>query len=163
MKLHPLIRSGFSLIELTLALGVAAVSLISIFGLLATGAQVHHAAVEQTAAGDILTAIAADLRATPKTSPLGGPTSSPQFAIHIPASPVSAPGPAPTTLYLSAQGQSSPPPGAEHYRLTVTFLPNGGAPRTATFVNLRMTWPAAADPTNVNTGAGVMFVALDRN
>lgn len=154
--------TGFSLVEVTLALGVAAVSLLAVFGLLATGIQVNHTAVEQTAANDILTAVAADLRATPKTSPPGGASASPQFAIPIPANPVTAP--TVTTLYFDAQGQFSTSVGPmSRYRLIATFLPNGTGARTASFVDLRMTWPAAADPANVNTGAAETFVALDRN
>src|SRR6476660_9521923 len=65
---------GFSLVEVTLALGVTAVALITIFGLLVTGTQTNHTAVEQTYSSDILTAVAADLRATPKTSPPGAAT-----------------------------------------------------------------------------------------
>ncbi len=156
--------SAFSLVEITLALGVAAVSLLAIFGLLATGTQINHTAIEQTVSSDILTAVAADLRATPKTSPPGGATPSPQFGITIPANPVPSPAPSPTTLYFNAQGQSSTSRDPDsRYRLTVTFLPTGTGTRTATFANLRMTWPAAADPTNVNTGAAETFVALDRN
>jgi hypothetical protein len=49
------------------------------------------------------------------------------------------------------------------YRLTVNFLPNGTGPRTATFVDLRMTWPAPADPASAKTSSAETFVALDRN
>src|SRR5438874_1351009 len=96
--------NGFSLVEVTLALGVAAFSLIAIFGLLVTGTQTNHTAVEQTASSDILTAVAADLRATPKTTPPGGAATSPQFSISIPANPVGA---TTSTLYFNAQGRSS--------------------------------------------------------
>ena len=164
MRLCPSRFTAFSLVEVTLALGVASVSLLAIFGLLATGSQINHAAIEQTSSSDILTAVAADLRATPQTSPPGGTTPTPQFGISIPANPVSAPAPSPTTLYFNAQGQSSTTRGPDsRYRLTVAFLPSGTGARTATFVDLRMTWPAAADPVNSNTGSAETFVALDRN
>lgn len=156
--------ASFSLVEVTLALGVAAVSLLAILGLLATGTKINHTAFEQTSSSDILTAVAADLRATPKTSPLGSATPSPQFGITIPANPVPSPAPSPTTLYFSSGGQSSTTSSSDsRYRLTATFLPNGPGEHTATFVDLRITWPAAADPTSVSTEAAEMFVALDRN
>lgn len=164
MKSFPLRFSAFSLVEITLAIGVAGFALLAIMGLLATGTQVNQTAIEQTASSDILTAVAADLRAAPKTTPPGGPTSSPQFAINIPANPVPSPAPTPSTLYFSAQGQSATTRGADsRYRMVVTFLPNGPGARTATLVELRTTWPAAADPAGVNTGAAETFVALDRN
>jgi uncharacterized protein (TIGR02598 family) len=162
MKSRTYSATGFSLVELTLALGVAAISLISLFGLLATGFQINHTAIEQIASSDILAVVAADLRATPKTTPLGGATSSPQFSIAIPSNPVATT--TSSTLYFNAQGQSSTSLNAgSRYRLVITFLSNGPGSRTATFTDLRMTWPAAAIPTNGNTGAAEAFIALDRN
>src|SRR5438034_4714950 len=162
MKSKACSHNGFSLVEVTLALGVAAFSLIAIFGLLVTGTQTNHTAIEQTASSDILTAVAADLRAAPKTSPPGGAATSPQFSIGIPANPVGAA--TTSTLYFNAQGQSSTTLKTDsRYLLTVNFLPNGSGSRTATFVDLKMTWPAAAATTGANPGAAETFVALDRN
>ena len=147
---------AFSLVEVTLALGVAAISLLAIFGLLAIGTQSSRVAIEQSASGDLLTAIAADLRATPSTSAVSG-----QFAITIPSNPIEAP--ITNTLYFNSAGQPSTSlKDDSRYRCTVTFLPNEGE-RVATFASLRMTWPAAADPTTVNAGSAETFVALDRN
>jgi uncharacterized protein (TIGR02598 family) len=162
MKRSPQLSCAFSLVEVTLALGVAAISMITLFGLLVTGSQINHTAIEQTASSDILAAVAADLRATPQTTPLGGATSSPQFSIAVPSNPVGAA--TSSTLYFNAQGQFSTTLNAgSRYRLVITFLPNGAGSRTATFVDLRMTWPAAATPTNANTSAAETFIALDRN
>lgn len=152
---------GFSLVEVALALGIAAFSLLAIFGLLATGAQINHTAVEQSSSSDILAAVAADLRATPKTTPPGNAAASLQFGIAIPASPVGSS--TSSTLYFTAQGGSSPTVVANsRYRLVITFLRNESK-RSATMADLRMTWPAAADPANINSGAAETFVALDRN
>lgn len=162
MKRSPQLSCAFSLVEVTLALGVAAFSLIAIFGLLVTGTQTNHTAIEQTASSDILTAVAADLRATPKTTPPGGAATSPQFSISIPANPVGAT--TTSTLYFNAQGRSSTTLKTDsRYLLTVNFLPTGSGTRTATFVDLKMTWPAAAATTGANTGAAETFVALNRN
>jgi hypothetical protein len=154
-------RRAFSLVEVTLALGVAAVSLLAIFALLPVGVKTTQTAIEQTAATDLLSAIAADLRATPVTTPRGGATASPRFAIGIPANPVSAS--ATTALFFRSGGQFSNRIEPEsRYRLTITFLPNGLGARTATFVGLKMTWPAAAAVSNA-AGAAELFLALDRN
>ena len=154
------VSNGFSLVEMTLALGVAAISLVAVFGLLATGLQTNYTATEQTTSSDILAAVAADLRATPKTTPPGGAATSTQFGISIPANTVGAT----STLYFNAQGQSSTSPNAgSRYQLAITFRPNGISSRTATFVHLRMTWPAVASPTSANTGAAEIFTALERN
>lgn len=149
-------RSAFSLVEITLALGVAAFALLALLGLLATGSQVTRAATQQSASSNILTAIAADLRATP-----AGTSTSTQFGIAIPPNPVN--GTSSVTVFVNSAGQASTSLNADsRFRLVATFLPNTGG-RTATRADLRVTVPAAADPTNINTDAAEMFVALDRN
>lgn len=151
---------GFSLVELTLALGVASICLITIFGLLPVGLRTNQDAIQQMAAADILGAVIADLRATPTTVPRGEATASQQFAIGIPANPVG--GPIIATLFFSSEGQFSASVNSKsRYRLTTTFLPNVGS-RAATLAHLRMTWPADALPENA-TNSAEMLVALDRN
>lgn len=167
-------RCGFSLIEVTLALGVAAVSLLAIFALLPLGLKTNQVAIERMAATDVLSAVVADLRATPVTNPRGGATTSPRFAISIPANPVSSV--TTVTLFFNTEGQCSTdlegstkpdgsswaPPLQVRYRATITFAPNGAGARTATFVNLKATWPAPAALANAG-GSAEMFLALDRN
>jgi Tfp pilus assembly protein PilV len=154
-------RDAFSLVEVTLALGVAGISLLAIFALLPVGVRTNQIAIEQAASTDILSAVAADLRATPVTAPRGSATTSPRFAIGMPANPVAAATTA--TLFFTAQGQFSANLKTDsRYRVIVTFLPNGPGARTATLVHLKGTWPAAASIPNAG-GATEMFVALDRN
>ena len=158
--------SGFSLVEVTIALGIAVFCLMAMMGLLSVGLTSNMAAKSQSAANFIFSAVISDLRATPVTDPLGQSTTSLQFKIPIPANPVVA-SPAATTLYFTSDGQyASTILGSQYdYRLTITFLPNGTAgtsPRTATFADLKITWPAAAVPPNV-VGSVENFVALDRN
>lgn len=153
---RPLVfASGFSLVELTLALGVAAICLMTVFAFLPVGLRTIQNANEQVASVDIIGAVAADLRATPATI-----STSPRLAIPIPPNPVDAA--TTTTLFFDAAGEFSPALTADsRYQLTVTFLPNRGA-RSATLLSLKMTWPAAASPDNA-AGLGEMFLALDRN
>ena len=167
-------RCGFSLVEVTLALGVAAVSLLAIFALLPVGLKTNQVAIERRASTDFLSAVVADLRATPVTNPRGGATASPRFGIGIPANPTSSV--TTVTLFFNTEGQCSTdlegsakpdgaswdPPLQARYRATITFVPNGAGARTATFVNLKATWPAAAAIANAG-GAAEMFLALDRN
>ena len=149
--------NAFSLVEVTLALGVAAVSLLAIFALLPVGVKTNQVAIEQTASTDLLSAVAADLRATVR----GGGATSPRFGIAIPANPVGAN--ATTTLYFTTEGQfSTILTPASRYRVSVTFVPNGNGAHTATFVDLKAVWPAAAAANNAE-GTAEFFVALDRN
>lgn len=161
MNFRSSFRQAFSLVEVTLALGIAAISLLAIFTLLPVGIKTNQIAIEQTASTDVLSAIAADLRSTPVTTPRGGATTSPRFTINVPANPVGSSTSA--TLFFTTEGQFSPSLTTNsRYRVTVTFLPNGNGTRTATLVDLKATWPAAATIANA-AGAAEMFVALDRN
>src|SRR5207253_9779792 len=69
MKAHARSAAGFSLVEITLALGVAAFCLIAVFGLMAVGLQTQRAAVQQTKANAIISQIADDLRADVRLPP----------------------------------------------------------------------------------------------
>jgi len=151
--------SSFSLVEVTLALGVAAVSLLVIFSLLPIGLQTNQRSIEQTASADILSAVGADLRATPVTNPRGGGATSTQFGINIPAAGSTGT----TTLFFNSPGQFSTSQQSDsRYRMTVTFPSSGGGAKTATFADLKVTWPAGAAVANAQ-GSAEMFAAFDRN
>ena len=100
--------AAFSLVEISLALGIAAFCLISIFGLLPVGISSNKTAVDQSAANVILSSVISDLRATPRTYPRGQATTSPQFSIAIPANPVGA-SPSDTLLYFMGAGKIADP------------------------------------------------------
>lgn len=152
-------RNAFSLVEVTLALGVAAFSLLVIFSLLPVGLQTNQRSIVQTASVDILSAVAADLRATPITTPRGNATTSTQFGISIPA----AGNTGTTTLFFNGTDQfaNSQQPDSR-YRVTIRFVSSSGGSKTATLANLRVTWPAGASFTNAQ-GMAEMFAAFDRN
>src|SRR4029077_1448246 len=59
---------AFSLVEVTLALGVAAFCLIAVFGLVPVGVQTNRNATSQTTATNILSSVVSDIRASPKGS-----------------------------------------------------------------------------------------------
>ena len=148
------------MVEVTLALGVTSIFLITIFGLLTVGLQTNQDAIQQGAAATTLGAVIADLRATPATMPHGEGAWSQQFGINIPASSMS--GTTTSTIFFSAEGQSSTSTNSKsRYRLTIAFLPTAGS-RAATLVHLKMTWPAEVLPANA-TGRTEMFLGLDRN
>ena len=181
--------NAFSLVELTLALGVAAFCLLAVFGLMPLGVQTNRNATSQTAAANIMAAVIADLRATSKQySPsktysagdqvfFGGdcyvatfttvgnpPTNSrfwsagfpcPRFGISFGTS---------TTLYFDDAGRS-PPVADPRYRLDVTFPTNWNSANPNLYgVDLKVTWPASADPTTTTpSGSAEMFAVFDRH
>jgi uncharacterized protein (TIGR02598 family) len=145
--------SGFSLVEVTLALGVAVFCLIPLFGLLSLGIQTNQSSNSQTAAASLLSSVVADLRSTPKTS-----LTSPQYDITFGAAKL---------LYFDGEGRTVPPtdPNAiPRYRVTVTFPASPVGAFAPTFVNLKVTWPALIDPaTTTPAGFVETFAALDRH
>lgn len=144
---HPV--GSFSLIEVTLALGIASICLIAVFGLLPVGGQLQQNGISQTASASILSAVIADLRATSKAA-----STSQQFGITFGSS---------TTLYFDDQGRAATITNSR-YRLTITFLANPTGPYAATFAHLKVSWPAAVDPaTTTPNGFAESFAALDRH
>jgi uncharacterized protein (TIGR02598 family) len=136
---------GFSLVELTLAIGVAAFCLIAVFGLIPVGVQTNRNATSQTAATNIMAAVVADLRATPTTN------ISPQFAITFGTN---------KTLFFDSTGNFTTLLDANsHYQVNITW---NSAPSGLRYANIKVTWPAAAN-TAIASGSVETFAALDRN
>jgi len=146
-RVHP--SPGFSLVEITLALGVASFCLIALFSLLSVGIQTNQSATSQTASTNILSAVFADMRATPKTT-----ITSAQFGITFGTA---------RTLFFDSEGAFTTVPSANsRYQLNVTFPTSPTGALSSTFSYLKVTWPAQANPANAN-GTTEMFVAFDRH
>jgi len=136
---------AFSLVEVTLALGVAAFCLIAIFGLTPVGVQTNRNATSQTAATNIISAVVADLRATPTTNPISS-----QFGITFGTD---------ATLYFDSAGQfSTSLDSNSRYQLNVTWSGSSAL----RYADLKVTWSAPATPANAS-GSAEIFAAFDRN
>ncbi len=140
--------AAFSLVELVLALGVAAFCLIAVFGLMPVGMQTNRNATSQTAATSIVAAIVADLRTTPAAA-----TTSPQFAITFGTE---------KTLFFDASGQASTSLGPDsRYQLNIRW---NSAPTGLNYADLKVTWPASVDPATTRPSGSVqIFAAFDRS
>jgi uncharacterized protein (TIGR02598 family) len=138
-------NSAFSLVEVTLALGVAAFCLLALFGLIPVSMQTNRNATNQTAATSIIAGVVADLRATPTAN-----STSSQFGITFGNN---------ATLYFDGAGQASTSPTANsRYQLNVTW----GGSSALRYADLKVTWPATATAANA-TGSTEMFAAFNRN
>ena len=168
--------TAFSLIEVTLALGIAAFCLIAVFGLLPVGLNSNQTSLQQTAAAGLATRISADLRAAKITVPPSA-QSSPLYQIPIPK-----PGDAASTytLFLAedgtvaniAPGGNADPTKNPRYRATLYLMAPASSSsityRTATTARILLTWPALADltastPPSKYAGSFEAVTALDRN
>ena len=140
--------AAFSLLEVVLALGVAAFCLIAILGLLPVGVQTNRNASSQTAVSNIIATVVSDLRTTPAAA-----TTSPVFAITFDAE---------KTLFFDASGRASSSLSADsRYRLNVTW---NAAPTGLHYAVLKASWPAEVDPATTPPGGSVeIFAAFDRN
>ena len=171
-------RAAFSLVEVTLALGVAAFCLVSIFGLLPIGVSTNQASFEQTGAANVASTVAADLRAYSSASSTAKTTTYYQIPVPI-APPTAASGF--TTFYVRADGtrsgevkQDANPTQAPHYRVTLYFNAAGAGPTSnpgnpnAVSTRMLITWPALADgkansaPSKFS-GSFESFVGLNAN
>jgi uncharacterized protein (TIGR02598 family) len=152
---------AFSLVELTLAIGIAAFCLITVFALLPIAVLANRNATSQTAASNIMATVVADLRATQKTA-----TASTQFGLGFSGcAPPNA-----MQLYFNSEGQlvgrcdcCSDTAGSQgtnpRYRVSVTYPTSSiGLP----YLDVKVTWPAAATSANAS-GSVETLSALDRN
>ncbi|XHR28345.1 MAG: hypothetical protein ACFUZC_20800 [Chthoniobacteraceae bacterium] len=172
MKTHQ--QSGFSLVEVAMALGVAGFCLSSIVALLPVGIENTRSSIEQTAAASIAREVSADLRLAVS----GTKQVSPLFQFRVPQSGESASGNTPQTVYLDQSGVpaaggvgSGPVAGGStfsRYRVSVGFTPPNAGERTATAVRILVTWPALGDtnpaawPTQYS-GSFETWVSLKQN
>ncbi len=145
----PPARGAFTLVEVTMSLGVAGFCLLTLFGLLPIGLTSNQTSLEQTMAANITSAILSDLHCA---QPLVSATS-PRFGILVPAAQGTVPSISGTAIYLAADGSASltgkvvtSGTAVSRYRATVGFAPPLAGQRTATAVRVLITWPALADP-----------------
>ena len=152
--------AGFSLIEVTIALSVAAFCLLAILGLLQTGITSQKATVEQTAATGIASMIFSDLSA-------GGTTNTARFKLDLASVAGNL-----QTLYFDESGKPTGLVGSaaaadSRYRASVEVRPPASGV-AVTPVRILVTWPAAADPVPSQwpakfSGSVETWTALDRN
>jgi type II secretory pathway pseudopilin PulG len=175
MKKLP-VMAAFSLVELTLAIGIAALCLVTVFALVPIAVLTNRNSTSQTAATNIAALAVADLRAATAAKQTG----SSMLTLSIPTDPTSPPQFLPPNFVPCSGGQTSSASQVRYfwdslglpsssfsstslYRLIVTFVKNTGT-TGALYVNVKVTWPAAIDPCAVTPAGSVeMFAALDRN
>jgi type II secretory pathway pseudopilin PulG len=166
--------AAFSLVEVTLALGVAAFCLIAVLGLLPTSLKTQQASIQQTTANEIISQIYSVLRADVRLPP--------GLANKVCPDPPDPNQPcnwsdlhghwrnvaAPDTLYFNNDGKqiqlNGDPPAAAVFRAKITyrFPPS----ETTSLADIRVSWPARVDPddptTGVLAGSVTSLIAVNR-
>jgi len=166
MKIKPPLRriAAFSLVEITLAIGVAGFCLLAVLGLLPVALKTQQASIQQTTASQVLSNFAADLRASVRYPPgLVDKLNSQQKTLRGHWALVGTP----DTIYYTNEGWQTggltpaTPPIDAVFRLTLTYL----LPPTETtsLANIKVTWPAQVDPaTSTPAGSVQTFIAINR-
>jgi uncharacterized protein (TIGR02598 family) len=132
--------SAFSLVEVVIAIGVAAFCLVAMLGLIPSGVKSVKAATDQTGATTVLDEVVTDLR----TTPLGG-KSSPAFGIALPAvGTVSAT--SSTNLVFSETGSLVSTNDFNARYVALITLSNSSIFSTTALIQVK--WPALAGVSN---------------
>jgi uncharacterized protein (TIGR02598 family) len=165
MKRSPPLVGGFSLVEIVIALGVAAFCLIALLGMLPAGLKTQRTSANQTKANGVVSQCVDFLRADVRLPPgqakkaqgdwtnLTGHWGSP---VHVP-----------DTLFFTNDGieingslNASTAPQNAVFRATITYL----FPPTATtsIAKIVVSWPAAQSDLTKVEGSIDMFAAVNR-
>lgn len=163
MKLQPHIRRAFSLVELVLALGVAAFCLIAVLGMLPTGLKTQQASASQTKANGIISQVIDSLRADVRLPPGQASKAEGEWAnLHGHWRAVAVP----DTLYFTNDGDQTgsvnqnPAPSGAAFRVTVTYL--FPPTETTSIAKIIVSWPAAQSDLTKVAGSISMFAAVNR-
>jgi uncharacterized protein (TIGR02598 family) len=144
------VAAAFSLVELTLAIGIAAFCLITVFALVPVAVLTNRNATSQTAATNVIASVISDIRATTGSI-------SRQYTITFGT---------PKTLYFDgAGGFTTSLSTNSRYQLNLTWNTSnltGSCSPALPCADLKVTWPAAAMPANAS-GSAEMFAAFKRN
>ena len=154
--------AAFSLIEVTLALGIAAFSLLTLFALLPVALKTQQASIQQTTANTIASQIIADLSAALRLPP---GQQSKQFNLRGHWAQAQTP----DVLYFVKDGTFVPgstnqtnAPATAVFRAIVTYLQP--PTETTSLADITVSWPAQVDPLagGVPNGKVETFAAINR-
>jgi hypothetical protein len=162
MKRHLHETAAFSLVEVTLAMGIAAFCLITVFALLPVTLKTQQAGIQQTTANTICSQIVADLSAAVRLPP---GQQSKQFNLHGHWAEAQTP----DVLYFAKDGTFMPgstnqtnPPADSVFRATITYLQP--PVETTSLADITVSWPAQVNPLAGGVPAGKVetFAAINR-
>jgi type II secretory pathway pseudopilin PulG len=165
--------AGFSLVEVTLALGVAAICLLALLALLPVASKTQQTGMQQTTANQIISQINSVLRADVSLPPgqankvCGDPpdpnTPCNWSALHGHWRDLSVPF---DTMYFTNEGRQTgnlggDPPQDAVFRVKITyrFPPS----ETTSLADIAVSWPAAVDPGNGGVPAGYVMTTISVN
>ena len=169
MKLSLPKTAAFSLVEVVLAIGVAAFALIAVLGMLPVALKIQRTSANQTKANAVMALIIGDFRAKMRL-PRGLQSKSQEGTVGLGLHGSWATRATPDTLFFTNDGLQTPahtaytgtpaaPPDAV-FRATITYL----YPPTVTtaVATITVNWPAAQTDLTKVEGSIEMFTAVNR-
>jgi len=167
MKRCPPETAGFSLVEVTLALGVAALCLITLLGLLPAGVKTQQTSIQQTTANQIISQIFSFLRADVRLPPgqlnkvCGDNNTCDWSRLHDHWRNRGLP----DTLYFTNDakqvGLNGTPPANAVFRATIAY--RTPPTETTALATVRVSWPAPVDPDSGGVPAGSVMATIAVN
>ena len=166
--------AAFSLVEVTLALGVAAFALLAILGMLPTSLKIQQTSIQQTTANTIISQIFSSLRSDVRLPPGQASKACPdppdpnqpcqwdQLHGHWRNAAT------PDTLYFTNEARQTgtlngSPPANAVFRAKITYYSPPTPEYTTSLAHIIVSWPAQVDPaTAVPAGSVKTFVAVNR-
>jgi type II secretory pathway pseudopilin PulG len=176
LKRLSLRSAGFSLVEVTLALGVAAICLLPLMALLPVASKTQQTSIQQTMANQIISQISSILRADVRLPPglynkvCPDPPDPNEVcnwdALHGHWRDVADP----DTMYFTNEGKqtgnigpNASPPADAVFRAKITY--RRPPAETTSLADIAVSWPAAVDPDPPNNGvpAGSVVTSIAVN
>lgn len=159
--------SGFSLVEVVLALAIGSFCMVTLLGLIPVGLSNYQQADARNVMVDLATSVAQDLASTPVSS---NSSLSPRFSLTVPSVTGAPNMTSPQIVFVDGSGAPLTGNSVANatYRLSVAFAPPLPGTRMATTVHILITFPARADlsttvpPTKYTTMLQTT-VSLNRN
>jgi uncharacterized protein (TIGR02598 family) len=148
MKRNLTAKRGFSLVEVAMALAIAAFCLLTLMGLLSLGVHNYQQSGSRTTMVNLSTAVVQDLQAAPANSTANSLSPRFQFNVAFPGSGTATP--TPQTAFVDANGvgmNGNALGSTTVYRISVAFFPPAAGLNSATTARVIVSYPAQADPT----------------
>lgn len=164
--------ASFSLVEVTLALGVASLCLLVLLGLLPTGLKTQQSSIQQTTANQIISQIFTVLRADVRLPPGQANKVCPDPPDpNVPCNWGNLHGhwrnaAAPDTMYFTDNAKQTgtingAAPADAVFRAKITY--RSPPSETTSLATIRVTWPAAVDPDSGGVPAGSVTAEIAIN
>jgi uncharacterized protein (TIGR02598 family) len=148
--------AAFSLVEVTLALGIAAFCLLVLLGLLPTSLKTQQSSIQQTTANSIISQIFSDLRADLRLPP-GLASHETESGFQPPLHGHWLQMMTPDTLYFTQEGKPvNSGDDIPVFRATITY--RSSPAETTSLANITVSWPATGTP----AGSVTSVVAVNR-